>query len=80
MHTYWWLALYVLDCIFTYWIVLRDGAEVLEGSKSYWLFVNDLSFFGLSMTAHEIRVGTAITWIATTLFGLLVLVFPDTLG
>jgi hypothetical protein len=44
---------------FCWWVVFWDGAEILEGWKAGLLF----NWFEATLTAHELRVGTAISWV-----------------
>lgn len=57
---------YLAYSAFAWWVVFWDGAEVLEGWKSS-LFLDWSAFV---LTADEIRIGVAISWIATSIIGL----------
>ena len=52
---------------FCWWVVFWDGAEVLEGWKAALVF--DWAAFAL--TADELRIGTAISWLTAIVIGLI---------
>jgi hypothetical protein len=51
-------ALYSALC---FWVVFMDGADILEGGKSFFLFGG----FAASLTAREIRFYAGISWLAS---------------
>ena len=52
---------------FAWWVVFWDGAEVLEGRKSSIV----LGWTSFALTADEIRIGTAISWIVASILCLI---------
>jgi hypothetical protein len=51
---------------FCWWVVFRDGAEVLEGWNAGWFF----DWFSANLTASELRVGAVIAWLMALVIGL----------
>lgn len=56
---------------FCYWVIFLEGATVLEGWKSFFLF----DWFAASLTAQELKFYVGISWI-----GSLVLLLVATFG
>jgi hypothetical protein len=54
---------------FCWWVVFWDGAEVLEGWKAGLL----LDWFSAALTASELRVSVAISWLMALIIGLIAL-------
>lgn len=46
---------------FCFWVVFMDGADVLEGWKSFFLF----DWFAASLTARELRFYVGISWLGS---------------
>ena len=46
---------------FCFWVVFMDGADVLEGWKSFFLF----DWFAASLTAQELKFFEGISWLAS---------------
>ena len=54
---------------FCLWVIHWDGAEVLEGWKAGLL----LGWFSAALTASELRVSVAISWLMALILGLIAL-------
>ncbi len=52
---------------FCYWVIFLDGAETLEGWKSFFLF----GWFAAALTTSELKFYVGISWMAS----LIVLLF-----
>jgi len=50
---------FALYSAFCYWVIFKDGAEVIEGWKSAIL----VDFFAAFLDAKQLRVYVAITWL-----------------
>lgn len=46
---------------FCFWVVFMDGADTLEGWKSFFLF----DWFAASLSAQELRFYVGISWLAS---------------
>ncbi|KQO02444.1 MULTISPECIES: hypothetical protein [Stenotrophomonas] len=46
---------------FCFWVVFTDGADTLEGWKSFFLF----DWFAASLSAQELRFYVGISWLAS---------------
>lgn len=46
---------------FCYWVIFRDGADVLEGWKSFFLF----GWFAATLTTSELKFYFGISWLAS---------------
>ena len=55
-----WVAFLVLS-VFCFWVVFRDGAEVLEG----WLAATVMDFFAGALTANYLKAYAAILWLVS---------------
>ena len=55
------VLLFLVHTLFAYWVVFRDGAEVMEGWKAF-----DFTdcFAGL-LRAEQLKLYVAISWIAS---------------
>ena len=51
---------------FCWWVVFRDGAEILEGWKAAALF----DWAAIALTASELRFGVGISWAVAVILGL----------
>ena len=65
------ILVFVLYSAFCYWVIFMDGADELEGWKSFFRF----SWFAASLTAQELKFYVGISWIAS-----LVILLFNTLG
>ncbi len=65
------ILVFVLYSAFCYWVIFMDGADELEGWKSFFIF----SWFAASLTAQELKFYVGISWIAS-----LVILLFNTLG
>jgi len=52
---------FLLYSAFCFWVIFMDGAEVLEGWKSFFLF----GWFAASLTSQELKFYIGISWIAS---------------
>ena len=52
---------------FCYWLIFLDGAETLEGWKSFFL----LGWFATSLTSTELKLYVGISWLASLVLFLL---------
>ena len=50
--------------VFCFWVIFLEGATVLEGWKSFFLF----DWFAASLTAQELKFYVGISWIASLVF------------
>ncbi len=57
---------FILYTAFCYWVIFRDGADVLEGWKTFFLF----GWFAATLTTSELKFYIGISWVAS--FALLV--------
>jgi hypothetical protein len=60
---------FLVYSIFCYWVVFMDGADVLEGWKSFFL----LGWFAASLTTSELRFYVGLSWmlsLVVTMIGL----------
>ena len=64
---------FIAYSIFCWWMIFRDGAEVIEGWKSA-IFVD---LFAATLTARELRFYVGIGWVFGLLALLVVLVGTD---
>ena len=64
------LVPFLLYSVFCYWAIFMDGAETLEGWKSFFLF----DWFAASLTAQELKFHIGISWLAS-LVGTLIILF-----
>ena len=55
------LLLFLVYSMFCYWVVVMDGADHLEGWKSFFL----LGWFAASLTAAELRFYVGVSWIVS---------------
>lgn len=62
------VVLFLVHTLFCFWVVFRDGAEVIEGWRSFFL----IDWFAATLTADQLRFYVGISWIAG-LIGLVVL-------
>jgi hypothetical protein len=53
------LITFIAYTAFCYWVVFRDGADVLEGWKSFFLF----GWFAATLTTSELKFYIAISWL-----------------
>lgn len=60
------IACFLVYSVFCFWVVFRDGAEVIEGWRSLFLF----GWFASTLTTRELRFYVGISWLAS-LVGLL---------
>lgn len=54
------IVLFVLYSAFCFWVIFMDGAHVLEGCKSLFIF----DWFAASLTAAELKFYVGISWLA----------------
>lgn len=54
---------------FCFWVIFLDGATVLEGWKSFFLF----DWFAASLTAQELKFYVGISWICSLVLLLIAL-------
>ncbi len=54
------IVMFLVYTAFCFWVVFMDGAEVLEGWKSFFL----LGWFAASLTAQELKFYVGISWLA----------------
>jgi hypothetical protein len=47
--------------VLCFWIIFRDGADVLEGWSSFFLF----GWFAASLTPDQLKFYVGISWIAS---------------
>ena len=47
--------------VFCFWVIVLDGAEVLEGWKSFFLF----DWFAASLNVTELKFYVGISWLAS---------------
>ena len=55
------LLVFVLFSAFCFWAIFMDGAETLEGWKSFFV----LDWFAASLTAQELKFYIGISWLAS---------------
>jgi hypothetical protein len=55
------LISFLLYTGFCYWVIFRDGADVLEGWKSFFLF----GWFAATLTTSELKFYFGISWVAS---------------
>jgi len=67
------ILLFLLYSAVCFWVIFRDGAEVLEGWKSLIAF----DLFAAMLSANELRFFAGISWLAC-LVGVLVYIFRGT--
>ena len=53
------LLSFLVYSTFCYWVVVMDGADRLEGWKSFFL----LGWFAASLTAAELRFYVGVSWL-----------------
>ena len=63
---------FVLYSAFCFWVIFLDGADTLEGWKSFFLF----DWFAAALTAQELKFYVGISWLVSLVF-LLVTVFSS---
>jgi len=49
---------------FCFWVIFLNGADVLEGWKSFFLF----GWFEASLTVTELKFYIGISWLASLIF------------
>ena len=54
------ILVFVLYTAFCYWAIFLDGAETLEGWKSWFLF----GWFAAMLTAEQLKFYIGISWLA----------------
>jgi hypothetical protein len=54
------VALFLVYSAFCFWVIVLDGAETLEGWKSFFL----LDWFAASLTPTELKFYVGISWLA----------------
>lgn len=65
------LLTFAIYSAFCFWVIFMDGAEMLEGWKSFFL----LDWFAATLTVEELRFYVGISWLASlaillfTIFG-----------
>ena len=52
---------FVIYSAFCFWVIFMDGADTLEGWKSFLA----LGAFAASLTAQELKFYVGITWLAS---------------
>ena len=52
---------FLLYSAFCFWVVFMDGADILEGWKSYFAF----GWFAAMLNAQELRFYVGISWFAS---------------
>ena len=67
---------FLLYSAFCYWVVFLDGADVLEGWKSFFLF----GWFAATLTTAELKFYIGISWLASFGFTLYRLFFGHSGG
>jgi hypothetical protein len=67
--TFLFVVTFLVYSVFCWWVVFWDGAEVLEGWKAGLL----LGWFDALLTASELRVSVAISWLMALVIGLVTL-------
>ena len=55
------VLLFLAHTLFAYWVVFRDGAEVMEGWKAF-VFID---WFAGLLSAEQLKLYVAISWIAS---------------
>lgn len=55
------LISFIVYTVFCYWVIFRDGAEAIEGWKSFFIF----SWFAATLTTSELRFYVGISWLAS---------------
>ena len=55
------ILIFLLYSAFSFWVIFMDGADEIEGWKSFFLF----SWFAASLTAQELKFYIGISWIAS---------------
>ena len=55
------LLVFALYTAFCGWVVFLDGADVLEGWKSFFLF----GWFAATLTAEQLRFYVGLSWFAS---------------
>ena len=55
------LITFIAYTAFCYWVIFRDGADVLEGWKSFFLF----GWFAATLTTSELKFYIGISWVAS---------------
>ena len=68
-----YLITFLVYTVFCYWVIFRDGADVLEGWKSFFLF----DWFAATLTASELKFYVGISWIASLALLLFQLFFGE---
>ncbi len=65
------LLSFAIYSLFCFWVVFMDGAETIEGWKSFFIF----DLFAATLTVDELRFYVGISWLAAlavllfTMFG-----------
>ncbi|UHQ20206.1 hypothetical protein LVB87_03320 [Lysobacter sp. KIS68-7] len=67
------ILLFLAYSVFCYWVIVRDGAEVLVNWE--WLPLFDL--FAASLTARELKFSVCISWLVSLVFMLYTLFSGD---
>lgn len=52
---------FALYSAFSFWVIFLDGAETLEGWKSFFIF----DWFAASLTVQELKFYVGISWLAS---------------
>jgi hypothetical protein len=55
------MLMFLAYSVFCFWVIFMDGADVLEGWKSFFIF----SWFAASLTAQELKFYVGISWIVS---------------
>ena len=55
------LLFFLAHTAFAYWVVFRDGAEVMEGWKAFFF----IDWFAGLMEANQLRIYVAISWLVS---------------
>jgi len=54
-------VMFALHSALSFWVVFMDGAEVVEGWRSFFLF----DWLAATLTAEELRFYVAISWLVS---------------
>lgn len=68
-----WVGIYLLGCLFNYWVLAMGGAKWLEGWKSFFA----ISWSALDWSAEQIRLYVLVIWIFQTIWFVVGLVNPS---
>lgn len=58
------LVIFLAYSVFCFWVVFLNGADVLEGWKSFFLF----GWFEATLTVTELKFYVSISWIVLFIF------------